>query len=582
VTTSDALQHARQLQAARRFPEAEAVYRQIIASEPDNAEALQAFGLLVHEAGHHQIALQLLERAMQARPADCMLHWQIAMVSERAGQIERADAAYARACELKPRERDLMMGWGVFLARNKQRERALEIFRRASKFHPDFAQAPYNAGMVLDELQRLGEAEAAFRESLRHAPNSADALQRLGLAIGKSGRLEESLEYFQRALAIDPAHFDANYNLAIAHRLLFRYEEAVAPLERALASRPTSETALKAAAQNFANLGLHQNALRVLETALRIKPDDSNLHGMRAISFLALGKLAEGFKEYEWRWQTDSFPQNRRFSHAPQWTGFDIAGQTILLHTEQGYGDAFQFIRYAPLIAKRGARVILSADKDVLAVLNTVGGIAEVVSSEQLPSKFDVQCPLLSLPRAFGTTLETIPANIPYLHAEETKIEQWKRRLEAPPGTRKIGLVWAGRPTHPRDAERSIPLTMLQPLAAVSEARFFGLQKGKAATERIEGFDIVPLGPDLKDFADTAAVLGQLDLVITVDTAVAHLAGALGKPVWTLIGSFTDFRWMLDREDSPWYPTMRLFRQPRRRDWAGLVQRVVAELKRGT
>jgi tetratricopeptide (TPR) repeat protein len=580
VTTSDALQLARQLQASGRFPEAEAAYRHILASDPNDAGALQGLGGLAHRAGHHQIALQLLDRALQVRPTDYMLHWQRAIVSEQTGQIEKADAAYTRACELNPKDRDLMNNWGMFLARHEQRERALKVFKRVCKFHPDFAQAPYHAGMILDELEQYARAEAAFRESLRLAPHSADTLQRLGLVIGKSGRAEESLEYFHRALEIDPAHFDANFNLAVACRLLLRYEEATAPLERGMASRPTSQAALKMAAQNFASLGRHQEALRLVEKGLAMHPDDSNLHGQRAMSLLALGNLAEGFKEYEWRWRADSFPQNRRFSHAPQWTGFDITDKTILLHAEQGYGDALQFIRYAPLIAQRGARVLLYAQEDVLPLLKTVGGIAEVIEPGQLPPKFDVQCPLLSLPYAFGTTLETIPANVPYLHADETKIEQWKPRLQTTPDTRKIGLVWAGRPTHPRDAERSIPLTMLQPLSSVADAKFFSLQKGKAAAEQIEGFNLVPLGADLKDFADTAAVIAQLDLLICVDTAVAHLAGAMGKPVWTLIGSFTDFRWMLDREDSPWYPTMRLFRQTPRGDWSGLIQRVVTELGR--
>jgi tetratricopeptide (TPR) repeat protein len=581
VTTSEALQHARQLQAARRFSDAETAYRQILAADPDNADALQGLAWLAHEVGHHQSSLQLLDRALEVRPTDYRLHWQVAIVSEKAGQVERSDAAYARACEINPRDRDLMTNWGMFLARNKQRERALKIFRRISKLHPDFAQAPYHTGMILDEMQRYTEAETAFRDSVRLAPGSADALQRLGLVIGKSGRVEESLQYFQSALKIDPSHFDANLNVAVALRLLLRFEEAAAALTRALESRPTSELAIKAAAQNFASMGLHQQALNLLDKALALKPNDSNLHGQRAMSLLALGNLAEGFKEYEWRWLADTFPQNRRFSHAPQWTGFDIAGKTILLHAEQGYGDALQFIRYAPLIADRGARVMLHAHEDVLALLKTAGGIDQAITPSQLPPQFDVQCPLLSLPYAFATTLETIPANVPYLHADETKIREWEPRLQTPTGIRKIGLVWAGSPTHPRDAERSIPLRMLQPLLSVPNAKFFSLQKGKAASEQIEGFDIEPLGPDLKDFTDTAAVIQHLDLVITVDTSVAHLAGAMGKPVWTLIGSFTDFRWMVDREDSPWYPTMRLFRQKRRGDWAGLIQRVVAKLQLG-
>jgi glycosyl transferase family 9 (putative heptosyltransferase) len=294
-----------------------------------------------------------------------------------------------------------------------------------------------------------------------------------------------------------------------------------------------------------------------------------------------MGNLVDGFREYEWRWKTSNFTQNRRYTYVPQWTGFNIAGKTILLHPEQGVGDAIQFIRYAPLIAQRGARVLFQAPDEILPLYGTVGGIAELIPESNLPPKFDVQCPLMSLPLAFGTTLATIPNMCPYLSADPAKIEQWKPRLEAGAGKRKIGLVWAGRPSHLRDAERSIPVEMLAPLAAVHNAKFFSLQKGRAGDDRVAGLEIIALGPDLKTFMDTAAVIAQLDLVITIDTAVAHLAGALGKPVWNLIGSFTDFRWMTDREDSPWYPTMRLFRQPRRGDWAGSIARVVEELAMG-
>lgn len=579
MTLLDPIQAARQLQAARRLPEAEAAYRQMLAADPENPDALHGLGSLAVEVGKYQIALQYLDKALEQRGTDYLLHWHIAIACERLGQNARADGAFARACELKPKDRDLLTRWGVFLASNNMGERALEVFKRVVKVDPNFAQGFRNIGLINDQLGRLSAAEEAFRQSVRLEPKSADAWQALGRTLGRAGRLEESIECFEKAIQIIPYHFDANFNLAFALRKLRRLEEAIAPLERALTARPGSETTLSEMARNFADLGQHQKALPLFNTALAIAPGNADLHGARAISLLALGNLADGFREYEWRWKTSNFTQNRRYSHVPQWTGFDIAGKTILLHPEQGIGDSIQFIRYAPLIAQRGGRVLFQAPDDILPLYATVGRIAQLISDSHLPPKFDLQCPLMSLPLAFGTTLETIPDACPYLYADPDKIEHWKPRLEAAADQRKIGIVWAGRRSHLRDAERSIPAEELAPLAAVENAKFFSLQKGNAGDDRVEGLEMIHLGADLKTFMDTAAVILQLDLVITIDTAVAHLAGALGKPVWNLIGSFTDFRWMLEREDSPWYPTMRLFRQARRGDWAGSIARVVEALK---
>lgn len=580
MKNTDTLQLAHELHAARRFAEAEAEYRQILATDPGSADALHGLGWLAHQVGQDQAALQLLERASIGHGSDCVLHWQIAIVSEALGQNQRADAAYARASELKPKERNLLDRWGVFLAKTGRLERAIELFRRTIKIDPSFAEGYRHLGMAFDELAKLPEAESAFRESVRVDPGSAASHDRLGRTLGRSNRIDEALEHFHRALAIDPNHFDANFNLGVAYRILGRHDPAIAAMERALAADPKSQVALNEMAEILSDTGEHRKAIPFLDRAIALNPGDSDLRGRRALSLLAIGSLTEGFKEYEWRWKSSTFPQNRRYSHILQWTGFDISGKTILLYTEQGYGDSIQFIRYAPLIAERGARVLLQANRELLPLLTTTGGIAQSIESDGTPPKFDVQSALLSLPFAFGTSLETIPANVPYLHADPKKIEQWKPRLDAPPGKRKIGLVWAGRPTHRRDRQRSIPPEFLAPLAGVSDAVFFSLQKGKAGANNIDGLDLVQLGPDLKDFADTAAVIAQLDLVISVDTAVVHLAGAMGRPVWTLLGAFTDFRWMLEREDSPWYPTMRLFRQRRRDDWTTTVERVVAELRR--
>jgi Tfp pilus assembly protein PilF len=579
VTLADPLQVARQLQAAHRLPEAEAAYRQLLAVDPENVDALHGLGWLANQVGKPQIAIQYLDQALARRPNDYLLHWHIAIVSERLGQNDRADASFARACELKPRERDLLNRWGVFLATNGKGERALETFNRVVRVDPTFAQGFRNIGLISDQLDKFPEAEAAFRRSVELEPGSAEAWQALGRTIGRSGRVEDSLEYFEKAIAITPYHFDANFNLAFALRKLKRYEDAAAPLERAMIARPGSDVVLRQMARNYSDLGKDAQALPLLNNALAVAPNDADLHGERAFALLAMGDLLEGFREYEWRWKTSTFPQNRRYSYVPQWTGFDIAGKTILLHPEQGIGDAIQFVRYTPMVAQRGARVLLQAPEEMLPLFAGVGGIAELIPADRLPPKFDLQCPLMSLPLAFGTTLQTIPDNCPYLHAYHADVKRWKPRLDVDAGQKKIGLVWAGRRAHARDAERSIPIEMFAPLSAVQHATFFSLQKGSAEKDRVPGLEMIHLGADLKSFMDTAAVIAHLDLVITSDTAVAHLAGALGKPVWNLLDSVGDFRWMRNRDDSPWYPTMRLFRQSTRGDWAGCIARVVEALR---
>jgi hypothetical protein len=326
----------------------------------------------------------------------------------------------------------------------------------------------------------------------------------------------------------------------------------------------------------------YSEARSAFDRALSLQPQHIVARGKRALLALLTGDFAIGWADYEWRWKDKNFPHNPRYAHVPQWTGFDITSKTILLHSEQGLGDSIQFVRYAALVASRGAKVILQCQPEVVSLLAKVEGISEIVSNEQTPPRFDFQCPLMSFPAAFGTTLATVPATVPYLSTDPAIVDRWQPRLAAN-AKRKIGLVWAGRPTHRQDRARSIPLEKFAPLATVSDVQFFALQKGPAESEARNppaGMGLISLGQDLIDFLDTAAVISQLDLLISVDTAVVHLAGAMNKPVWTLLPSVNDFRWLRDREDSPWYPSMRLWRQTTPGDWSSVIERMAEELNR--
>jgi hypothetical protein len=314
--------------------------------------------------------------------------------------------------------------------------------------------------------------------------------------------------------------------------------------------------------------------------AIALEPDSPEPHNNLAHALLSSGELAEGFGEFEWRWKSAGFEARREFPQ-PVWNGKDHAG-TVLLTTEQGYGDTIQFIRYAPLVADRCGRVLLQCHRELISLVEGVPGLAQVIPlSAKLPA-FDAHCTLLSLPHIFATTLATIPATVPYLKADPASAAAWAAKL--PDDRRlKIGLAWAGNPLHKNDRNRSLPLAALAPLAAVPGAVFFSLQKGapgEQAKTPPDGMEIIDYMDDVRDFADAAALIANLDLVISVDTVIVHIAGAMAKPVWTLLPFSPDWRWMLDRSDSPWYPTMRLFRQPAIGDWASVMQSVAAELAR--
>jgi len=304
-------------------------------------------------------------------------------------------------------------------------------------------------------------------------------------------------------------------------------------------------------------------------------------HWNLALALLVQGHFPEGWEEYEWRWKTKGLLSPRQLLPQPLWDGRPLAGRAILLHAEQGLGDTIQFIRYLPLVAQRGGRVIVECQPELQRLVQAMTPDIPVLARGQPLPDFAFQCPLLSLPKALGTTLATIPATVPYLHADAQNVQMWRDRLAGHGSALKVGLIWAGNPHHKNDRNRSVKLASLAPLAQVPGVQFYSLQKGAAAAQAKTpppGMDLIDRTDDLQDFADTAAMIANLDLVIAVDTSVVHLAGALAKPVWTLLPYCPDWRWLLKRQDSPWYPTMRLFRQPEIGDWDSVIQQLAAAL----
>lgn len=437
---------------------------------------------------------------------------------------------------------------------------------------------------------RLQDAEAAYRSLLRTSPNHADALHLLGVVAHQGRRHDEALDLIGRALALNPSAAPYQNNFGEALRGLGRLEEAAAAYARAIELRPDYADAYDNLGIALAALGRAADAEPLHRQALNLQPGHANARWNLGLCRLLLGDFDAGWEGYEGRWQSTNFPSAKRSFSQPMWDGSDPAGRSILVYCEQGAGDAIHFARYIPLLTERGfGRVVLECPPALHRLFESLTSpVVEVVrGGGGSATDCDLHVPLLSLPRRFGTTEATIPARVPYLSVDSQLADRWERRLGTSRDGLLVGVVWAGNPRHGNDVNRSLPLEALAPLAGIEGAKLISLQKGPAGeragragrlSDERAGLLAWNVGPELGDFADTAAVMSRLDLILSADTAAAHLAGALGRPVWTMIPFAPDWRWMLGRDDSPWYPTMRLFRQSRRGDWAGVVSRVAHQL----
>jgi Flp pilus assembly protein TadD len=532
-----AIQHHR----AGRLREAEELYQLILAQRPEHVDAMQNLGIIAQQSGRNDLAVNLIRRAVALRPNYAEAYSNLGNALKDNGQLDEAIAACRRAIALNPHLPEAHSNLGSVLRDKGQLDEAIAASRRAIALRGNYAEAHNNLGIALAGKRRFDEAIAACRQAVALRPNYAEAHSNLGNALGEMGLLDEAIASIRRAIGLKPDYADAHNNLGNALQQIGRLDEAIAAYRQ----------------------------------AIELKSDFVLAHFNYALLLLMQGEFEEGWKEFEWRLRMPQWMRlGRDFSQA-RWTGQEARGKTILLISDAAFGDAIHFIRYAPLLAARGATVLLECQAELAPLLNRVRGISAVFArGERLPT-FDWQTPLQSLPLAFGTTMKTIPADVPYLSAPPQRIEQWTKKL-AGDSSFKVGLAWAGSAAWD---ERSCPLATFAPLAAVPGVTFYGLQKGPEANQPVPpGLRLIQMGHELGDFADTAALVSNLDLVISVDTSVAHLAGGLGRPVWTLIPFNPGFQWLCGRTDSPWYPTMRLFRQTSRGDWVSVVTRVADAL----
>ncbi|HEY1507089.1 MAG TPA: tetratricopeptide repeat protein [Stellaceae bacterium] len=570
----ESFNNAFRLQQEGRLVEAETLYRAVLDVAPEHPGSHHLLGLVEHQLGRHEAALESIKRAIAFNDSEPNYHNNLGTVYRTLGKIDEAIACYRHAVGLKPDFAAAFNNLGIALLQKGELARAQRALERALEAKSDYAGAWFNLGNVVAARDEHAKAVGHYRHALALDPHHIDALNNLGGALTELGGWDEAVSCYQRVLALQPANAAAHNNFG---RVLAQRDElgaAIAHFRDAIALQPHAIDAHI----NLGNVLLEQGdapaAHQSYERALAIDPARESTYWNDGLALLVQGDLAAGFRR--WRWNVAA---SKRFS-APEWRGAELNGATILIHAEQGFGDAIHFARYIPMVAARGGRVIFEAPVELHRLFANIAGVEQVVAfGDRLPD-FAWQCPLLSLPLAFETTLRNVPANVSYVSADPEAVADWQRRIAGP--ALKVGLVWAGRPEHKRDRHRSMALAELAPLAAIPNVAFYALQKGAAASEAErapEGMRLEILSPLLGDFADTAAAIMALDLVISVDTSVAHLAGALGKPVWILNAYAPDWRWLERRSDSPWYPTAELFRQDASRRWAPVVSDVAAELR---
>ena len=565
------------------------------------SEAQHAF-----DGGHCARAVEICRALLREDAGWAEAHYLLGLALANLGDLNRAVASLTEAALLLPKNAVLHSDLGVILRRLGQDEEAVAVYRKAVKIDPDLAEGHYNLGNALQAAGQLTAAIEAFLQCLRIEPRHTRAHNNIGLALLKDARPAEAAEHFRGLIAADGQAAYAHNNLANALRDLGEGAAAIESYRRAIALQPdysealsnlgvalkesgdlngavaAQRQAIKADPQNFtaqANTGSVlfeagelNAAISSMEAAVEAIPGNAALHWNLALAYLMAGNFSRGWAEYEWRWRKEDFTTPRQNFEQPQWDGSDLQGRSILLHAEQGLGDTIQFIRYAPLVRQRGGRVFVVCQPELKRLLQSAPGIDVLAASGEQVPMFDVHLPMLSLPHVLGTTAANIPADIPYLRPPADAVA----KPEISP-ILKIGIVWAGSATHRHDSKRSINLAALSPLLETKGCIFISLQVGpqraEIAAAGLSGqmFDVAD---ELHDFADTASAISQLDLLITVDTAVAHLAGALGCPVWLMLSHVPDWRWMMTRSDSPWYPTMKLFRQPAIGDWTAVIEEV--------
>jgi tetratricopeptide (TPR) repeat protein len=576
-------------------------WQKLIGINPAIAEAHYNLGITLCRQERLAEAIAAWQSAIELQPDLAAAHFSLGDILLQVGNLDAAIARLQTAIDLQPNYAQAYNSLGLAFSKKLQLEQSVAMYERAIAISPNLAEAHCNLGDVLLQQEKLDEAIAACRKAIALKPDLAAAYSNLGVALMRQGQLEEAIAACSQAIEIQADLAAAYSNLGEALFKQDKLEDAIASYERAIALNPNLGDAHCNLGVAFCEQNRIEAALTHLQKAINLQPDDAISHVNLGMTQITIGDFANGLSEYEWRWQQKDVPIPK-FTQ-PLWDGSELAGRTILLWAEQGLGDTLQFIRYAPMVAQKGGRVIVSCPATLTRLVESVSNVEMAIAEGDLLPEFDVHAQMLSLPRLIGTTVSNIPSQVPYIQVCRNKSETTLPPsdslkggdLESPllkggGGSLHIGIVWASGYRQRSDSlrfyhKKSCPLSLFTRLLELSHVHLYSLQVGRNANdidELSEFSDRDRLhnwSPFIHDFTDTAMLVSQLDLTISVDTAIVHLAGAVGKPVWTLLPFAPDWRWFLDREDTPWYPTMRLFRQTERGDWDGVMHRVYEALQ---
>jgi tetratricopeptide (TPR) repeat protein len=565
---------------AGQVAEAEGCSRQALTQQPDYADALHLMGVVAFHKQQYGHAVEWIAGAIRQAPKPEYL-MSLGNALQQLGRLDDALKAYDRGVMFKPEDAELWKSMGNVLMKLERFDEAVLSFQQALKFNPRHLEATNACAQTLFDLKRYDEALTFFNQSDEIEPGRVDLYRIRGLCFTRAMRFEEALVDYNRVLELDPRQAETHCNLGVALLRFGRYDEAHACFDRSLALKPKVATTVANKAFALSEQHRFDEAFAFYAKALAMEPDNASTRWNLAMLQMLTGDFEAGWAGREARWPANILT-GRNFSQ-PLWLGEEsIEGKTILLHADEGLGDVIQFVRYAPMVAALGARVILEVPGALHSLMVGMSGVSQDLPRgfPMMPA-FDVHCPLSSLPLAFRTRLETIPAPVAYLPAvPQAHRDEWQSRLGSHKRFR-VGLVWSGSRVHLNDHNRSMALQALSPILDL-DATFVSLQKEPRDQDKVflrERTDILDVSEYLTDFVATAALVSCLDLVITVDTSVAHLVGALGCPVWIMLPFTPDYRWLLDRDDSPWYPTARLFRQTETRDYASVVDRIRTELQ---
>jgi len=504
-----------------------------------------------------------------------------AVALHRAGRLSEAEKLYRQVLVRQPSNANALQLLGVCYGQSGQPQKAVALISRALAIRPDVAEFHGNLGEFLRALGRIPQSIASFERAIALNGNDPVIRNNFGVSLAEARQFEAAIAQFRRAIELKGDYADPHSNLGAVLNGMDRLDEALAEIQTAIAMNPQLPGAYNNLGNVLFNRGEFAQVISVLSDVLSSNPDDAKIHANLALAYLVTGDFERGWREYEWRLRVPEIVGTRQLPQ-PRWDGGDLQGKTILLHAEQGFGDMIQFARFIPRVVSRGGRVILECPVETSRLFRDFPGVSDLAERDKPLPDFDVHCPLMSLAGVFGVTEQTIPHDVPYLKADPELARQWAGRFESAGDRLRVGLAWAGRPQHAKDRNRSMKLEQFAPLATVEHAAFYSLQMGEAAAQAAHppsGLNLTDWTKNVRDFADTAAMVEHLDLLVTVDTSVAHLAAAMGKRVLLLLPRIPDWRWMLDRSDSPWYPTMRLFRQTTRGDWAEVLRRVVEAIQ---